>query len=82
MPSVLGGLAALIAAAVSFLLLLASVARATTILASTFEGGVVIGTDSRTSQGTFVVNRLSDKIAPVYPAGIFLARSGNTAGIH
>lgn len=52
---------------------------ATTLVAARFDGGVVIGADSRTSQGSFVANRLTDKIAPVSP-GIFLARSGSSAG--
>lgn len=52
---------------------------ATTLVAARFEGGVVIGADSRTSQGSFVANRLTDKITLVSP-GIFLARSGSSAG--
>lgn len=54
-------------------------AGATTLVAARFEGGVVIGADSRTSQGSFVANRLADKITPVAPS-IFLARSGSSAG--
>lgn len=74
----------LAAFAVQALLLLASVVRwtgtsATTLVAVRFEGGVVIGADSRTSQGSFVANRLADKITPVAPS-IFLARSGSSAG--
>lgn len=34
----------------------------TTIIAVTFDGGVVIGADSRVSTGTYVSNRASDKI--------------------
>eukprot|EP00903_Cladosiphon_okamuranus_P006143 g6045.t1 len=52
---------------------------ATTLVAARFEGGVVIGADSRTSQGSFVANRLTDKISTVAPS-IFLARSGSSAG--
>ncbi|CAM9475916.1 unnamed protein product, partial [Hapterophycus canaliculatus] len=51
----------------------------TTLVAARFDGGVVIGADSRTSQGSFVANRLTDKITLVSP-GIFLARSGSSAG--
>eukprot|EP00903_Cladosiphon_okamuranus_P006144 g6045.t2 len=51
---------------------------ATTLVAARFEGGVVIGADSRTSQGSFVANRLTDKISTVAPS-IFLARSGSSA---
>lgn len=54
---------------------------ATTLVAARFEGGVVIGADSRTSQGSFVANRLTDKIDLVSP-GIFLARSGSSAGTY
>lgn len=54
-------------------------AGATTLVAARFDGGVVIGADSRTSQGSFVANRLTDKISPVAPS-IFLARSGSSAG--
>lgn len=56
-----------------------STSEATTLVAARFEGGVVIGADSRTSQGSFVANRLTDKISPVAPS-IFLARSGSSAG--
>lgn len=63
----------------SLALLLLKGSRATTLVAARFHGGVVIGADSRTSQGSFVANRLTDKIASVYP-GIFLARSGSSAG--
>lgn len=75
----------LAASAVQSLLLIAVLAvrwtgtGATTLVAARFEGGVVIGADSRTSQGSFVANRLTDKITPVAPS-IFLARSGSSAG--
>lgn len=62
-----------------FLVLSTGGSHATTLVAARFEGGVVIAADSRTSQGSFVANRLTDKITPVYP-NIFLARSGSSAG--
>lgn len=62
-----------------FLLLTSYGALATTVIAARFEDGVVIGADSRTSQGNFVANRFADKITTIYP-GIFLARSGSSAG--
>jgi len=34
----------------------------TTIMACTYEGGVVLGADSRTSSGSYVANRAADKI--------------------
>lgn len=61
------------------LVLLLGISGATTLVAARFKDGVVIGADSRTSQGTFVANRLTDKISSVYP-GILLARSGSSAG--
>lgn len=74
----------LAASAAQALLLSAAVVKwtgtgATTLVAARFDGGVVIGADSRTSQGNFVANRLTDKITPVAPS-IFLARSGSSAG--
>ncbi|CAM9697683.1 unnamed protein product [Discosporangium mesarthrocarpum] len=53
-------------------------ASATSLIASSFDGGVVIGADTRSSTGSFVANRFADKITQVYP-GIFLARSGKSA---
>ena len=34
----------------------------TTIMAATFDGGVVLGADSRTSTGNYVANRVTDKL--------------------
>ena len=31
-------------------------------MAVTFDGGVVLGADSRTSTGSYVANRVSDKV--------------------
>lgn len=50
----------------------------TTIMAVAFEGGVVLGADSRTSTGTYVANRVSDKISPVHDY-IYCCRSGSAA---
>jgi 20S proteasome subunit beta 1 len=66
------------------LLLLASIAgrgrlaSATTILAATFDSGVVLGADSRSSSGTYVASRTSDKIQPLHDR-IFTCRCGRTA---
>lgn len=38
----------------------------TTIVAVTFDGGVVLGADSRTSTGSYVANRVSDKVVPIH----------------
>lgn len=37
----------------------------TTIMAASFDGGVVLGADSRTSTGSYVANRVTDKITPL-----------------
>lgn len=50
----------------------------TTIMAVSFNGGVVLGADSRTSTGTYVANRVSDKISPVSDY-IYCCRSGSAA---
>lgn len=41
------------------------VSTGTTLCALEFEGGVVIGADSRTSMGNYVGNRVTDKLCPV-----------------
>ena len=50
----------------------------TSIMAVSFDGGVVMGADSRTSTGTYVANRVSDKISPVADL-IYCCRSGSAA---
>ncbi len=50
----------------------------TTIMAVPFEGGVILGADSRVSTGTYVANRVSDKIAQLSDH-IFCCRSGSAA---
>lgn len=50
----------------------------TTIMAIPFEGGVVLGADSRVSTGVYVANRVSDKIAQLSDH-IFCCRSGSAA---
>lgn len=54
----------------------------TTIMAVSFgegvDGGVVIGADSRTSTGTYVANRATDKLDQVSDR-IFVQRSGSSA---
>lgn len=44
-------------------------------MAVTFNGGVVFGADSRTTQGTYIASRISDKIEPIH-SRIFCLRSG------
>ena len=50
----------------------------TTLVALEFEGGVVIGADSKTSMGSWVANRVTDKLTPVTDT-IFACRSGSAA---
>merc|ERR1711978_172845 len=54
------------------------VSTGTTLVAVEFDGGVVIGADSRTSMGTWVANRVTDKLTPVTDS-IFCCRSGSAA---
>ena len=54
------------------------VSTGTTIMAIPFNGGVVLGADSRVSTGTYVANRVSDKIAQISDH-IFVCRSGSAA---
>ena len=50
----------------------------TTIVAVQYDGGVVIGADSRVSTGRYVSNRASDKLTPLHDH-VWLLRSGSAA---
>lgn len=50
----------------------------TSIMAVAFDGGVVMGADSRTTTGAYIANRVSDKITPMTDK-IFCCRSGSAA---
>lgn len=50
----------------------------TTIVAVAYDGGVVIGADSRVSTGTYVSNRASDKLTELTDS-VWLGRSGSAA---
>merc|ERR1712136_101405 len=50
----------------------------TTIMAVEFDGGVVMGADSRTSSGNYCVNRVTDKIAKIHNR-VYCCRSGSAA---
>uniref|UniRef100_A0A3B1JMA9 Proteasome 20S subunit beta 9a n=1 Tax=Astyanax mexicanus TaxID=7994 RepID=A0A3B1JMA9_ASTMX len=54
------------------------VSTGTTIIAIAFEGGVVIGSDSRVSAGASVVNRVMNKLSPLHDK-IYCALSGSAA---
>jgi len=50
----------------------------TTIMAVTFAGGVVLGADSRTSTGSYIANRVADKITPLSDK-VYILRSGSAS---
>ncbi|KAL7883065.1 hypothetical protein SRHO_G00007230 [Serrasalmus rhombeus] len=50
----------------------------TTIIAIGYEGGVVLGSDSRVSAGASVVNRVMNKLSPLHDK-IYCALSGSAA---
>lgn len=54
------------------------VSTGTTIMAIPFDGGVVLGADSRVSTGVYVANRVSDKIVQLHDR-IWCCRSGSAA---
>jgi len=54
------------------------ISTGTTIMAIAYEGGVILGADSRTSTGTYVANRVSDKIVQLHDS-IWCCRSGSAA---
>ncbi|XP_063791819.1 proteasome subunit beta type-9 [Pseudophryne corroboree] len=54
------------------------VSTGTSIIAVEFDGGVIIGSDSRVSAGEAVVNRVFNKLAPVHEK-IYCALSGSAA---
>ncbi|KAJ1905634.1 Proteasome subunit beta type-1 [Coemansia sp. IMI 209127] len=54
------------------------VSLGTTIMAVQFEGGVVVGADSRTTSGTYIANRVTDKLTKVHDR-IYCCRSGSAA---
>jgi 20S proteasome subunit beta 1 len=54
------------------------VSTGTTILALPFDGGVIVCADSRTSTGTYVANRVTDKLVQLSEY-IYCCRSGSAA---
>ena len=54
------------------------VSLGTTIMAVSFKGGVLLAADSRTSTGTYVVNRTSNKLTKL-TSNIYCCRSGSAA---
>ncbi|CAK0786935.1 hypothetical protein CVIRNUC_010149 [Coccomyxa viridis] len=54
------------------------VSMGTTIMAITFDGGVTLGADSRTSTGNYIANRVTDKLTQLTD-NVFVCRSGSAA---
>jgi len=50
----------------------------TSIMAIEFEGGVIMGADSRTTTGSYIANRVSNKITQVHDR-IYCCRSGSAS---
>jgi len=50
----------------------------TSIMAVEFDGGVVIGADSRTTTGSYIANRVTDKLTKITD-NIYCCRSGSAA---
>ncbi|KAM0788034.1 Proteasome subunit beta type-6 [Microbotryomycetes sp. NB124-2] len=50
----------------------------TSIMAVAFDGGVVIGADSRTTTGAYIANRVTDKLTYLHER-IYCCRSGSAA---
>ena len=47
-------------------------------MAVQFNGGVIIGADSRTTMGSYIANRVTDKLTPITER-VFCCRSGSAA---
>lgn len=54
------------------------VSLGTSIMAVTFKHGVILGADSRTTTGTYIANRVSDKLTQIHDT-IYCCRSGSAA---
>jgi 20S proteasome subunit beta 1 len=50
----------------------------TSIMAITFDNGVILGADSRTTTGAYIANRVTDKLTQVHDT-IWCCRSGSAA---
>lgn len=47
-------------------------------MAVEFDGGVIIGADSRTTTGAYIANRVTDKLTKIHDS-IYCCRSGSAA---
>ncbi|CCG23533.1 Pre3 beta-1 proteasome subunit [Candida orthopsilosis Co 90-125] len=50
----------------------------TSIMAVTFKDGVILGADSRTTTGSYIANRVTDKLTQIHDT-IYCCRSGSAA---
>lgn len=48
-------------------------------MAVKFDGGVILGADSRTTTGAYIANRITDKITPLVDSSIYGCLSGSAA---
>lgn len=55
-----------------------AVSTGTSIMAVEFNGGVVIGADSRTTMGAYIANRVTDKLTKITD-NIYVCRSGSAS---
>lgn len=56
----------------------AELSTGTTIIAAEYDGGVVLGADSRTTTGAYIANRVTDKLTKISDH-IYCCRSGSAA---
>ena len=54
------------------------VSMGTSIMAVTFKDGVILGSDSRTTSGAYIANRVTDKLTQLQDK-IWCCRSGSAA---
>ncbi len=54
------------------------VSMGTSIMAVTYRDGVILGADTRTSTGSYIANRATDKITPLADK-VYILRSGSAA---
>lgn len=54
------------------------VSLGTSIMAVTFKNGVILGADSRTTTGSYIANRVTDKLTQIHDT-IYCCRSGSAA---
>lgn len=55
-----------------------AVSLGTTVAAVTYDGGVILAADSRTTTGSYIANRVTDKITPLSD-NVSMLRSGSAA---